>query len=197
LGIKALLTHTKTLLAILVLISGLLVPTISPLSANAEMQSAVIDSFPATNGEVYAIASATDSSVYVAGSFTQIGGVNRNRIARVLSDNTIDPDFNPNVSGTIYAIEIDEVAGVVYLGGTFGNVNSTSRNNLAGIDSDNGILTNFNPNMDSAVYTLELNADRTVLYAGGGFSTVNGSTPRNELAALSTSTGIATALIRT
>ena len=166
---------------------------LNPLSANAAMESAAIDGFPTTNGEVYAITAATDGSVYVAGLFSQIGGVSRNNLARVLSDNTVDPDFNPNVSNSVYAIELDEVAGVVYIGGTFGNVNSTSRNNLAGIDSDNGTLTDFNPNMNSAVYTLELNADRTVLYAGGGFSTVNGSTPRNELAALSTSTGIATA----
>ncbi len=211
-GTKALLTHTKTTLTILALTASLLLSVISPLRASAAIQSAPISGFPQTNtnGAVYAIAEGSDGSVYVGGQFTTIGGVSRNDVARILSDGSVDPDFNPNViDGSHYedmtevrSLAFDNQAGTLYIGGNFDTINgNVARNGLAAVDGQTGVVTGFNPNIIygdapfdyvGTVNTLEINQDTNTIYAGGAFGYVNGATERVDLAAFSMSTGTVT-----
>jgi hypothetical protein len=187
------------LLAIGFFVFGL-ITIYAPLNVEAALQNETIADFPETNGEVYAIATSSDGSVYIGGTFSIVDGVSRRNIARILNDNTVDPDFNPNIFeggdgfDVIRALAINESASTLYVGGGFDFVNgSTLRNNLAAINSQTGLATSFNPNVNGIVYTLELNESGDTLYAGGSFTAVNGGTSRKDLAAFSTSTSIATA----
>lgn len=194
------------LLAINLMAVGVII-ALAPISAHAALQDTPIVDFPETNGEVYAIAPASDGSVYVGGVFTSIGGVSRQNIARILPDYTIDPDFNPNIfqyseggdgmgfGVGVYDIEIKNDMTTLYVGGNFNRVNGegTQRNNVAEIDAETGLATAFNPNISGSVQTLELGANDEVLYVGGSFGLVNGSMARVDVAAINTSTGNATA----
>ncbi len=186
-------------LAINLMVVGVII-ALAPMSAHAALQDTPIVDFPETNGEVYAIAPASDGSVYVGGRFTSVDGVSRRNVARILSDNSVDPDFNPSIYAdgdnpdVVNSFVLDEGTSTLYVGGGFNTVNgSTPRNNVAAVNSETGLVTTFNPNVNGTVHTLELNQDDDILYAGGSFTTVNGGTSRKDLAAFSTNTSTATA----
>ncbi|MBP7807459.1 delta-60 repeat domain-containing protein, partial [Candidatus Saccharibacteria bacterium] len=205
--------HTKTTLAILVLVASLFLSTLSPLPVSAAIESTAIADFPQTNtnGAVYAIVEGADGSVYVGGQFTTIGGVSRNDVAHILADGSVDPDFDPDLADgsseeltyAVRALAYDEQADVLYIGGGFDTVNSNvNRNGLAAVDGQSGVVTSFNPNIiygndpydyAGTVNALEINQDTQTIYAGGAFGYVNGGTERVDLAAFSMSTGTVTA----
>lgn len=146
---------------------------------------------------------------YVGGSFNRVNGeVWGSRIIHILSDNTIDTNFEPDFggdSGEVYALALAD-DGTLYAGGQFFNLGvDDERVGLAAFDTSDGSLLPFDPSLGvygngALVRTLEL--DGTTLYVGGKFTCVGydydlaecpeGST-RNNLAAIDTETGLATA----
>ncbi len=169
--------------------------------ANAELSSSPIADFPQVTGTVYAIETASDGSVYVGGNFYSIGGVSRTGLARILPDNTVDPNFNTNILPEVgddlvevRALALSEDEQMLYVGGTFGRINSdTTRNNIASVSTETATATAFNPNTNGTVHTIELNEDDELVYVGGGFSAVNEDVVRTDLAAFNDSTGAVTA----
>ena len=132
---------------------------------------------------------------YIGGSFTSVGGVTRNRLARISADGSLDNSFNPNVGGTVRALALNAGGNVLYVGGEFTSVNGgTTRNRIAAVSATTGTVTAFNPNASTAgsqVNALALDTATSTLYVGGSFTTIGGAS-RARLAALSTATGLAT-----
>lgn len=69
-------------------------------------------------GEVLAVARQPDGGVVFGGNFSQVGGVPRASIARLLPDGSLDSDWNPGANGPVQALVAD-AAGAVYAGGAF------------------------------------------------------------------------------
>ena len=64
--------------------------------------SELADSFdPVTNDNLYSIAIQSNGKILIGGSFTTVGGVTRNRIARLNSDGTLDSSLNPNLNSIV------------------------------------------------------------------------------------------------
>jgi len=162
-------------------------------AAYSVSEQEVTADFPEANGTVYAAISDGAGGWYVGGDFTQIGGENRNHLAHILSDSSIDPSFDPDVDQYISALLLDGTT--LYAAGDFTTVNQgttpLTRNYLAAFDTTTGTATSFDPDPNNTVQDIVL--DGTTLYAGGNFTTVNGGTPRNGIAAFDTTTGTATA----
>jgi hypothetical protein len=125
---------------------------------------------------------------YVGGYFTGAGGMERNNIAHILPDGSLDTGWNPEVTGQVTSIAA--AGGKVYIGGYFDSVNGQPRNYMAALDAVTGAVTAFNPNPNSTVEGIV--ADGSTVYAGGYFNDIGGQ-PRNYLAALDAVTGAATA----
>lgn len=134
------------------------------------------------NGSIYAVVPDGAGGWYVGGTFTQIGGVTRNRLARINADGTLHP-FDPDVNNIIYAMQLS--GNTLYIAGTFTFAGGQTRNRLAAIDTtiSTNNATAFDPAPNGAVYALLING--TTLYVGGGFTTIGGQT-RNRIAALNT-----------
>src|SRR5258708_1343901 len=49
------------------------------------------------DGVVHAVLSDGAGGWYVGGDFSKVGGVPRNRIAHILSNQTVDPNFDPDI----------------------------------------------------------------------------------------------------
>ena len=126
-----------------------------------------------------------DYRVVLAGQFTQVAGTNRNYIARLLADGTVDNAFNPGggADNPVFALAPASDHGVV-IGGAFATINGISRPGIAILDYSGTVRTTFDPGVgaNAAVLALAVQNDGKIL-VGGEFTSFNG-TPRRHLVRL-------------
>ena len=114
---------------------------------------------------------------YVAGSFSELGGVSVNKLAHILPDKSVDSSWNPSPNNYVESLYLDGTT--LYVGGFFSNIDGQSRNYIAAFDTTTGNLTSWNPLLSGycgdspSVKTME--SDGTNIYLGGSFSQVNGN----------------------
>jgi uncharacterized delta-60 repeat protein len=134
-------------------------------------------------GTVQAVAVQSDGKILLGGNFPTVGGVNRNGIARLNSNGTLDVTFNPgsglsylgSTFSFVYALAV-QPDGKVLLGGAFDGFNGTTRNYLARVDSAGTLDPSFAPSFDNPVNAVAVQADGRIV-VGGDFTTVNGAAP--------------------
>lgn len=141
---------------------------------------------PTTNGEVlYITASPDKSRIYIGGSFTQVNGQTRNRIAALNpTTGAVVAGFNPNSNATVRTIVATN--DTVYFGGLLTTVNQVTRARAAAVQASNGALLDWAPQAaGGSVHAMALSPDGASLVVGGSFTTMNGSSnPGYGLAAL-------------
>src|SRR5262249_12032131 len=129
------------------------------------------------NDEPFALALQPDGKILVGGSFTQINGAPRNRIARLNSDGTLDASFlSSGANDTVQALTL-QPDGKVLIGGNFTSVNGTARNHITRLNPDGAIDTSFLSvvsGVNGIVQTIALQPDNKILI-GGFFNSVNGA----------------------
>src|SRR5439155_25889870 len=123
---------------------------------------------------VRAMALQDDGKLIIGGLFTRINSTNRNAIARLNSDGTLDDSFNPGAGADnpVYAIALlpDNKA---VIGGSFTTFNGVPRPNLSLLNTNGTLNTFFNPVLgpNRIVYALGVPPHGIVL-GGGEFVTV-------------------------
>ena len=140
-------------------------------------------------GSVYSavnsLAVQSDGKVLIGGFFTTVDGTNRNRIARLNADGTLDGSFNPG-PGADSDVEsvIVQSDGKVLIGGYFAAVNGTNRNRIARLNADGSVDGSFQPStgINGAVSSLMVQPDGKALIQGG-FTFVDDA-PRHGIARL-------------
>ncbi len=99
---------------------------------------------PTPNDWVRAIALQPDGKIIIGGDFTQAGGTNRVRIARLLSNGLVDTNFNAGAGPDSYVNSIAVQAdGKVLIAGNFSNVAGSPRAKFARLNSDGTLDTGF------------------------------------------------------
>lgn len=95
----------------------------------------------------------------------------------------VDPGFDPNVNGTVYAMVVLP-DGKILVGGDFGTVGGVARVRLARLNADGSVDAEFSDAMVSlgTVQTLAVQSDGKIL-VGGSFTGIAGQT-RNRIARL-------------
>ncbi len=130
---------------------------------------------------VYAIARQPDGKILVAGDFTTISGVTRNRVARLNEDGTLDTNFDagvgPNADVVAMALRPD---GRIVIAGDFTTVAGTARRGLAQLLPNGALDTTFlaTPLSGFTAFTpecLALQADGKVLVGGLSYTTGSGT----------------------
>jgi uncharacterized delta-60 repeat protein len=148
---------------------------IARLNANGTLD-ATFDPGTGTNGTPWHIARQPDGKVLIGGSFTEVNGVARNRIARLNANGTLDAAFNPgtgtNGAPLHLALQPD---GKVLIGGEFTEVDGVARNRIARLNANGTLDTTFNPGAgaDYIVNSVSVQPDGKVLI-GGWFTQVGG-----------------------
>ncbi|MCX5769422.1 MAG: PASTA domain-containing protein [Candidatus Hydrogenedentes bacterium] len=157
-------------------------------------------------GEVHGFEVVGDK-VYVAGSFTTIGGQQRRCVAVLDTATGSATAWNPRPEGLLFeyaplwTCSVVRLSGnAVYVGGGFYTIGGKTRNGIAALDRATGAATEWNPDVFgdpesySDLFTSTVNcldvAGSTV-YVGGAFDTVGGQT-RWGIAAVDGTTGEAT-----
>ena len=129
-------------------------------------------------GTINAVAFEPDGAILVAGSFTTLHGVARNRLARLLPDWTVDPSFDPGVgaNSTINGLAV-QPDGKIIIVGSFSTVAGVARNAVARLTATGALDTGFvNPGSgpSGSVSQVAVQPDGRVLIAGS-FSNFNGT----------------------
>ncbi|HEY3407819.1 MAG TPA: PKD domain-containing protein [Propionicimonas sp.] len=152
----------------------------------------LIDSWaPTTNGDVLSIVPSPDNTkLYIGGSFTQMNGQIRNRIAAIdRATGTLINAFQPKPDATVRAIIATN--DTVYMGGLLTAVSGTARNRVAAVQASDGALLSWAPvAANGSVHSLIMSPDGSKVIIGGAFTTMNGSAnPGYGLAAVDPLTG--------
>jgi len=136
------------------------------------------------NNNVYAMALQSNNQLLVGGDFTMADGIARNRIARLNSDGSLDPDFSlpsstMGANGSVRSIAIQS-DGRILVGGFFTNFNSVARGHIARINPDGTLDSLFNPGSgaDNLVYAVAQTtvAGQSKVLLAGAFASVGGNT---------------------
>ncbi|MBL0029566.1 MAG: hypothetical protein IPO95_11100 [Rhodanobacteraceae bacterium] len=141
---------------------------------------------PAPGGGVETVAVAADGAVFVGGSFTQIAGFARDRIARV-SAQTALLDTSWNAAGADGPVKTLGIApdGSLFASGPFSTINGAAREGFARIDPLSGVVNAaWSADLDSTRFARSMVFANDAIYIGGGFTTVAG-VPRTSLAKVS------------
>jgi PKD repeat protein len=161
---------------------------------------------PNPNGTVRKVMAAPDgTSVYVAGSFTSIGGVARTNLARVrVSDGAVLSTFNSGtISGQVRDLAL--VNGRLWLAGAFTHINGNPQDALATVNPDTG---RFDPYMGlsvagvqqagtTEVLKIDFNPSGTKMVAVGNFATLEGVADKGLFMLDTSGTSAAPAAFRT
>jgi uncharacterized delta-60 repeat protein len=115
-----------------------------------------------------------DGKVLLAGDFTQINGAARMRVARLNSNGSLDPTFDPGAGpdGTVNCLAL-QPDGHILLGGGFAAVSGLIHPYLARLDSSGGVDSTFAPTGPSAPVTCLTLSTAGKFYTGGLFTLVN------------------------
>jgi len=164
------------------------------LAAVNASDGSVISTFDANLNSVAAglSLSANGNLLYVAGYFNEAGSTAHNRVAHILSDGTVDPNFDPTINnGSVASLALSPDGNTLYMGGAFTLIDGVTYNHLAAVSTADGVASStFNPNVSHEVDALAITSDGNTLYIGGQFITVGGVT-YDRLAAINTADGTA------
>jgi beta-propeller uncharacterized protein DUF5122 len=156
---------------------------VSPTSGKRFLVSPVV-----TGGEVRASAPDGAGGVFIGGEFNKVGGVTRNRLAHVLADGSVDPAWNPNPNGAVFALAVS--GSEVFVGGDFTSIGGLERPKLAKLSATSGnAFSGFDAQGSIRVSTIAVSGSE--LYVGGSFNGPDsiGGEDRNYIAKLSATTG--------
>lgn len=105
--------------------------------------------------------------ILIGGSFSNVGGLTRRRIARLETDGFVDSDFTADaLNGVVYGVQMMP-DGRILAAGEFDTVNGVARNRIVRLAQSNGAVDGtFNPNVAGSIYSLALQADGGALIAG-------------------------------
>ena len=138
------------------------------------------------NSDIRAIALQPDGKIIIGGAFTDFRGIERNHIARLSAEGSVDVTFDFFGTGTddvVYAIAL-QADGKVLIGGAFTTARGVARNRIARLNTDGSLDTTFDPGTGAGgeVRGIVVQPDNKIVIVGA-FTSYNG-TARNRIARL-------------
>lgn len=128
---------------------------------------------------------------YIGGEFTTVAGQNRQKLARLNSDGSVDPSFIVEnnympINGAVHAL-IEDPDQKLVVAGAFTTAGGAQRNRIARFNSGGSLDATFNPGYGAAntIYTVARCADGKLII-GGQFTSYNGSAANRIARLLST-----------
>lgn len=140
----------------------------------------------AANGTITEVLLQPDGRIVIVGYFTGYDGWPRNRVARLLSDGSIDQSFDPGLGANNHvhcaALQPD---GRILIGGEFTEAGGQARSRIARLLPDGSLDASFQPQFIgpyASILALAVQPDGRIL-VGGSFTQCNGE-PRHGIVRL-------------
>ncbi|WP_020213046.1 T9SS type A sorting domain-containing protein [Flavobacterium rivuli] len=126
------------------------------------------------DGPVFTVAVQPDSKVLIGGSFSAYNGTERQRLARLNADGSLDTTFTPGTGLVAIQFIATQSDGKIFIGGNFLTYDGVARSNIARLNADGSLDTTFNIGTGAAstILSIVLQPDNKVLI-GGYFVTYN------------------------
>jgi uncharacterized delta-60 repeat protein/uncharacterized repeat protein (TIGR01451 family) len=168
---------------------------IARLNFDSSLDSLFQPTSSGANGVVNAVLVQSDARILAGGAFTIMNGVNRFRIARLLSDGSLDSSFDPGAGadGPVAALAETFAPGTtnrsLLVGGNFLSFGGGPHRGLVRMGNDGVLDPSFNPslNINGNVYAIAAYSNNTAnagkIIIGGDFTSINGN-GRNGVARL-------------
>src|SRR5438477_6634828 len=102
------------------------------------------DSGVGTGGNVFALALQHNGEIVLGGRFVQYAGINRTFIARVFSNGSLDPGFNPVPDDWVQSLAV-EPDDRILVGGFFTAINGIGRSRIARLNTTGSVDKTFDP----------------------------------------------------
>lgn len=141
---------------------------------NGYMASINLDNYEADiiinspNGTVYDAVEDGEGGWFIGGLFSMVGDEERQNLAHILADGTVDP-WAPQVDGRIKTMVL--IDSELFIGGSFDRINGLLKDNVAAIDRFSGDLLDWKAETTGDVNVLTERND--TIYAGGSFISAN------------------------
>ena len=110
------------------------------------MLDSSFDSGVGTGGNVFALALQHNGQIVLGGRFVQYAGINRTFIARVFSNGSLDPGFNPVPDDWVQSLAVEPDDRIV-VGGFFTAINGVGRSRIARLNTTGSVDTTFDPGL--------------------------------------------------
>jgi uncharacterized delta-60 repeat protein len=132
-----------------------------------------------------------NEKILIGGTFSSVGGVARNGIARLNANGTSDTSFNVGI-GTSIGDDVEDIFidnnGRIVIAGLINSINGAPRSNIARLNTNGSLDTTFTASADNIIWDIEpfsyqCSGGQGKLYISGDFFTVN-DTPRTGFARL-------------
>jgi uncharacterized delta-60 repeat protein len=127
---------------------------------------------PSVNADIQTVTIDVSGRILIGGSFTQVNGQTRNRVARLNSNGSVDTSFAASINGTVHAI-LELPDGKLLVGGEFSQVNALSVFNLVRLNANGTRDFSFSVQATGSVRTLALQRDGSVI-VGGDLTSIGG-----------------------
>ena len=136
----------------------LLMAIVLPFVVQAQMIDGNLDDAfdPMLNDTVNIIVLQDNGNILVGGAFTTVGGQQFNRLARLLPNGSLDPDFAAvdisldSGDAEVLALAV-QTNGQIIVGGNFDRINDEPRNSIARLNADGTLDIMFNPNVTDRI----------------------------------------------
>ncbi|PDW01219.1 hypothetical protein A9Q02_07205 [Candidatus Chloroploca asiatica] len=139
-----------------------------------ETDGRVDESFTAqVNGPLYSMLLQPDGKLVVGGEFTQVAGEDRQNLARLNADGSLDPSFEigEGTDGSVHALA-QQADGKILMGGMFRNFNGAAASRIARLENDGTRDATFAVNANDTVYAIAVQPNGKIVF-GGAFNAVN------------------------
>jgi uncharacterized delta-60 repeat protein len=128
---------------------------------------------------IRSVALTPDNKVVIGGDFTSYNNTQRNGVARLNSDGTLDTSFSTGggANGEVWSVLV-QPDGKVVIGGEFTKYNGYTANHVARLNTDGSLDHTFNSSnlVTGPVYTMALSAETPLNFARAS----NGSTNEDD-----------------
>ncbi|ESU24531.1 hypothetical protein FEDK69T_09800 [Flavobacterium enshiense DK69] len=128
------------------------------------------------DSKINSIVVQSDGKILIGGDFSYYQGVERNRIARLNFDGSLDSTFNPGTGADSSVLSIAMQAdGKILIVGSFTNYNGVTQNKIARLKTDGSLDSSFNigTGADMVIFSIAVQQTGKILI-GGTFSYYNG-----------------------
>lgn len=137
------------------------------------------------NNPIYAMILQPDGKILIGGNFSAYGPTERNGIARLNINGSLDTSFNPGTgaaaagSAIVYAIA-QQLDGKILVGGDFTSFNGIPARGLVRLNPNGSVDTTFNTSVgaNGSVRSLAVQPDGRIL-VGGIFTSIQGANARS------------------